>query len=247
MNKKKISLLPVGITGGIIITLLMAFLIYSADFYQSDQAAIKDFQVSKEVFIEQYNNNTTIYSTKDSHTALIFYPGGKVEHTAYEPLMKACAEKGIMCILIEMPFNLAVFNINAADIHTELRVAHPEITSWYIGGHSLGGSMAGKYLVDNYTDFDGLILLGSYITSDLSHTELNVISIYGSEDNVLSKTNYDASIFNLPEDYTEIIINGGCHSYFGMYGEQKGDGTPCISNIEQIRITADEIEKVLGN
>ena len=247
MNKKKISLLPVGIIGGIIITLLMAFLIYCADFYQSDQTAINDFQVSKEVLIEQYNSNTTIYSTKDAHTAFIFYPGGKVEHTAYEPLMKACAEKGIMCILIEMPFNLAVFNINAADIHTELRAAHPEITSWYIGGHSLGGSMAGEYLVDNYNDFDGLILLGSYITSDLSHTELNVISIYGSEDTVLSKTSYDAFIFNLPKDYTEIVINGGCHSYFGMYGAQEGDGTPTITNIDQIKITADEIEKVLGN
>ena len=47
--------------------------------------------------------------------------------------------------------------------------------------------------------------------------------------------------------YTEKIIDGGCHSYYGMYGAQAGDGIPTITNIEQIRITADEIEKILGN
>ena len=247
MKQRKINLLPLGVIGGIIITFLMAFLIYVGDFYQSDQASINEFKTSKDIHIEEYSNTATIYYTDDADTALIFYPGGKVEHTAYEPLMKACAEKGIMCVLIEMPFNLAVFNINAADIHKELRVAYPEISSWYVGGHSLGGSMAGAYLENNYNDFDGLVLLGSYITSDLSHTELNVISIYGSEDNVLSKINYNSSLFNLPKDYSEKIIDGGCHSYFGMYGAQAGDGIPTITNIDQIRITADEIEKILGN
>ena len=46
---------------------------------------------------------------------------------------------------------------------------------------------------------------------------------------------------NLPEDFTEIVIPGGCHAYFGSYGPQEGDGTPQISNEEQIRFTANAI------
>ena len=57
--------------------------------------------------------------------------------------MKACADKGVLCVLIEMPFNLAVLDMNAAE---GIRVKYPEIENWYIGGHSLGGSMAASYL-----------------------------------------------------------------------------------------------------
>ena len=39
---------------------------------------------------------------------------------------------------------------------------------------------------------------------------------------------------NLPSDFTEIEIAGGCHAYFGMYGEQDGDGVPTLSAAEQI-------------
>lgn len=34
-------------------------------------------------------------------------------------------------------------------------------------------------------------------------------------------------------------IDGGCHAYFGSYGEQDGDGTPTITNAEQIQTTVD--------
>lgn len=51
---------------------------------------------------------------EEASAGFIFYPGGKVEYTAYEPLMKACAQKGILCVLAEMPFNLAVFDMDAA-------------------------------------------------------------------------------------------------------------------------------------
>ena len=37
-----------------------------------------------------------------------------MEYTAYIPLMKALASEGIFCVLTEMPFHLAVFDINAA-------------------------------------------------------------------------------------------------------------------------------------
>ncbi|MBQ3601265.1 MAG: alpha/beta hydrolase, partial [Lachnospiraceae bacterium] len=112
----------------------------------------------------------------------MFYPGGKVEYTAYLPLMNSLAEEGILCVLLKMPFNLAVLDMNAAD---GIQEQFPEIENWYIGGHSLGGAMAASYLETHANDYQGLILLGSYSTADLSTTELEVLSIYGSEDTVL--------------------------------------------------------------
>ena len=173
---------------------------------------------------------------------MIFYPGGKVEYTAYVPLMQACAEKGILCVLVEMPFNLAVLDVNAAD---GIQREYPEIEDWYIGGHSLGGSMAASYLARHTEDYEGLILLGSYSTADLSDTDLDVLSVFGSEDQVMNREKYDENKSNLPTAFTETVIDGGCHAYFGMYGAQEGDGTPTITNEEQIRITVENIVKVM--
>lgn len=152
--------------------------------------------------------------------------------------MQALAEKNILCILLEMPFRLAVFDINAAD---GIQTQYPQIKNWYIGGHSLGGSMAAAYLSEHTGTFDGLFLLGSYSTEDLSRVELSVLSIYGSEDNVLNREKYEENRINLPGHFQEIILEGGCHAYFGMYGPQAGDGTAALSNEEQIRMTADTI------
>ena len=191
-------------------------------------------EVSKKVL----EDGTIVYVSEKADTGLIFYPGGKVEYTAYEPLMKALASEGIMSVLVEMPFHLAVFDVNAADgIHEQ----YPDITKWYIGGHSLGGSMAAVYLGNHDSDYEGLILLGSYSTEDLSQTSLKVLSVYGSEDKVLNTEKYVENKSNLPTDFTEVVLDGGCHAYFGMYGAQEGDGTPSISNEEQISLTVDAV------
>ena len=72
---------------------------------------------------------------------------------------------------------------------------------------------------------------------------LNVfLSIYGSEDKVLNAEKYLEYKSNLPADFTEEVIAGGCHAYFGMYGVQKGDGVPRITNTEQILQAAAEIK-----
>jgi len=156
--------------------------------------------------------------------------------------MQACAEKGVLCIIAEMPFNLAVLDINAAD---GIQKEYPQIENWYIGGHSLGGSMAASYLEKHTDEYEGLILLGSYSTADLSDTDLNVLSIYGSEDQVMNCEKYNENKSNLPTNFTEIVIDGGCHAYFGMYGAQDGDGTPSISNSEQILQTAEHIAQMI--
>ena len=122
-----------------------------------------------------------------------------------------------------------------------IREQFPEVERWYIGGHSLGGAMAATYLSEHTEDFDGLILLGAYSTADLSESGLSVLSVYGSEDQVMNLEKYELNKVNLPENFTEIILEGGCHACFGMYGAQAGDGVPTLKDEEQILSTAQAI------
>jgi len=223
--------------------LIGACAIYLGDYYRADNEAIAAFLPQGTQWKEEADG-TIVFGPEEAAKGFIFYPGGKVEHTAYVSLMHACAERGILCILVEMPFHLAVFDSSAAD---GIQEAYPEIEDWYIGGHSLGGSMAASYLVKNAEDFDGLILLGSYSAADLSETDLDVLSVYGSEDKVMNRGKYAGNKSNLPDGFSEIIIEGGCHAYFGMYGAQEGDGTPTITNEEQIYQTADGIAALIFN
>lgn len=219
--------------------LVGACAIYLADYYKADEAAIEAFLTDR----GHTEGKFTVMGPENAEAAFIFYPGGKVEHTAYLPLMQACAEEGILCILVEMPFRLSVLDKNAAG---EIRDQYPQIQRWYIGGHSLGGSMAASYLSDHVDDYSGLVLLGAYSTADLSNARIDVLSIYGSEDGVMNKKKYKNNRDNLPSGFSEVIIEGGCHAYFGMYGHQDGDGTPTISNEEQILLTAEEIGKMIN-
>ncbi len=218
--------------------LIGVFLLYTLDYYHADDDSITNFIKDSIVVKTIPYEGAITYKIDESEIGFIFYPGGKVEYTAYEPLMYELASKGITCVLVEMPFNLAVFNADAANKILDL---YPDIEKWYIGGHSLGGSIAASYLEKNYDKFEGLVLLGSYSTSDLSEKDLEVLSIYGSEDLVMNKEKYKKNKENLPREFVEIIINGGCHAYFGMYGKQKKDGNPSIEVEEQISLTADYI------
>lgn len=229
-----------GVAVGVILSAVAAFFIYVGNYYHSDGDAISAFAPMKEVEIfEDSDGNSVFKPTAEKPSfGLVFYPGGKVEHTAYSPLMAALAELGALAVLVEMPFNLAVFDIDAAD---GIREQYPEIEKWYIGGHSLGGSMAASYLAEHTDEFSGLVLLGAYSTADLSSSGLSVLSVYGTEDGVMNREKYAENKKNLPKNFRELVIEGGCHAYFGMYGEQDGDGAATISCEEQILITAEAI------
>ena len=189
-----------------------------------------------------HNGHAYVFEPERIEAGLIFYPGGLVDHAAYAPLMQALAERGILCLLTEMPLDLAVLDMNAAD---GLQALYPQVDRWLIGGHSLGGAMAASYAAKHADDYDGLVLLGAYSTADLSRTTLSVLSVYGSQDGVLNRKKYENCRDHYPERFEEIVIDGGNHAYFGDYGEQKGDGTAMISRKEQICITADAIASML--
>lgn len=217
--------------------------IYLGDYYKAQIDSKAVFAPEKSITVTTLENGNILFMPQKPVAGFVFYPGGKVEYTAYTPLMEACASKGIACVLVEMPFNLAVFDMDAAKDIPEM---YPEITEWYIGGHSLGGSMAASFINENSQEYNGLVLLGSYSTADLSQSGIDVLSVYGSEDGVMNREKYRECLSNLPQDFTEVIIDGGCHAYFGMYGAQDGDGAPTISNIEQINTTANLIYNLMA-
>ncbi len=233
--KKKITLSIIII---LILSLVGGMVYYINDYYRAEEIAVS--------LITTPNNGVTVteadgvftFKPQNATKAIIFYPGGKVEAESYAPLMHALAKKGVLTVLVTMPGNLAVLDMNAAE---GVQEQHPEIKEWYMSGHSLGGSMAASYISENADNFDGIILLASYSTADLSNSGLDVLSIYGSNDGVLNMEKYKEYKSNLPSDFEEFIIDGGCHAYFGAYGEQDGDGKATITRDEQINITVDEI------
>ena len=156
--------------------------------------------------------------------------------------MAALAHRGIICILLKVsplfPF-LSFYYANG------IKDKFPEIKNWYIGGHSLGGVSSSFYSILHLNDFKGMIFLGAFTIINFIKTKLKVLSIYGSEDKVLNMKMYKKYKSLLPKDLVEFVIEGGCHSYFGMYGIQKRDGIPKISNEEQIEITADKISEFI--
>lgn len=211
---------------------------YVSDYYHADEQAMTAMALQTDTLHIEQNGNVTWFIPDTPTAGLIFYPGGKVEASAYVPLLRANAQRGILCALVQMPGNLAVLDGNAAE---GLQQNYPEISSWYMAGHSLGGAMAASYAAAHAEDFAGLILLAAYSTKDLTETSLRVLSIYGSEDRILNKGTYHENWENLPADTTEVVIEGGCHAQFGSYGSQDGDGVPTISGEEQIHQTVEAI------
>ncbi|MBQ8536804.1 MAG: hypothetical protein IJ461_05300 [Clostridia bacterium] len=71
-------------------------------------------------------------------------------------------------------------------------------------------------------------MLAAYSTQDFSQLDVKVLNILASEDQVLNQSKYETGKALLPAGFEELVIEGGCHAGFGLYGPQAGDGTVTI-------------------
>ena len=215
---------------GIVVLLLAlcagAFFWYVSDYYRAEDVALD--VLSQDSGLSVQDNLTVLSPSVPSDTAIIFYPGAKVEAEAYLPLLEQIKQTGVTCILVHMPFRMAIFDANAAE---DVMEQFPEIQHWYMAGHSMGGAMASQFASGHQDEIDGLILLGAYIYGD--YPDEKTLTVYGS----LNQSVEDHI------DYTENIveIEGGNHAQFGNYGPQKGDLPATISAAEQQAQTVDAI------
>lgn len=230
MNKRlKIALISLLV---LVLVVTGGFLLYASDYYRADNTAIEI--LSKDDSVRLQDSIAVISPSEPTDTALIFYPGAKVEYTAYLPILKKISEtSNITCILVKMPFNMAIFDSSAAE---DVMKAFPEFKQWFVGGHSMGGAMASSFASKNPDKVDGLILLGAYLYGN--YPEENSITIYGSFNTTVAEK----------IDYTEniIVIEGGNHAQFGNYGKQKGDTDATISREAQQDAAVEAIDQFLS-
>ena len=136
-NKKKALL-----AAAVLFALVIGCGLYVGAYYRAEDTA---FLVPESVSVEQ-RDDRMVFAPKEAFAGLIFYPGGKVEFAAYAPLMAKLAEQNVLCVLLKMPLNLAVLDMDAA---AEIPEQFPDVQHWYLAGHSLGGSMAAAFAAEN--------------------------------------------------------------------------------------------------
>ena len=231
---------------------LIAILVFLQQIYraESDQLAKFYQQNADSLIVTEYSNYWQIspkntdcadeVCVRSRETGFIYYPGALVEPQAYfykQDFLANDEQRRSNVFITKPPLYLAIFGINQA---TEIISNNPDIKRWVIGGHSLGGAMACEY-AKNHTDrVSTLVMIGAYCSSNISDTNLTVITIHGSEDGILNMEKFTANAVLLPSSATNFTITGMNHAQAGDYGEQKGDNPALVSD-EQVK---DELKTI---
>jgi hypothetical protein len=236
-------------TVGIVLLVVVGLVLAAGAWYLQPQPLLPEADASlastAEVTFTQTDTGLEWAPADGSYdTGLIVYPGGKVPAAAYGPLAQQIAQDGYLVVITPMPLNLAVFGIEKAD---DVIGAHPEVETWAIAGHSLGGSMAAQYVGGNPGSIDGLAFWASYAATDLSALDLDVVSTWGSLDAGAARMSGPEARAFVPADAVFIEIPGGNHEQMGWYTGQPNDPPATISReAQQAQVAASTVAMLEG-
>ena len=94
--------------------------VYFGTFYHADVTALAALESTEDVSVHEIIKeddaaNGWFFDGPGTDSALVFYPGAKVEAAAYAPLMKELSFRGVDCYLCKMPLNFALLGKDTAE------------------------------------------------------------------------------------------------------------------------------------
>ena len=216
----------------VVLVLILAYVaFYFTDYRHAEKKATDYINGTENVSVIKQDYGLFLNGSGND-TLFIFYPGAKIDYVSYLPLLVNLTNRSVDSALVQMPLNFAFFGENTADsIIDSTNYSH-----YVLAGHSLGGLSAAGY--HNHSGKgDAVVLLAAYPNSAV---DIPVLSIYGSEDEILNMEAYNKSK-PLMSNLTEYVIDGGNHEQFAYYGSQSGDGVANITPENQQNQTASKI------
>ena len=218
------------IIGILVIVLIGAIGLVGWATLSAQEAAERAVAVLQDNGVQREDGQLVFRPSSPTDRGLIYYPGGLVEPEAYAVTAQGIADAGYLVVIPKMPLNLAFTGINRAD---GIRADYPEIESWVIGGHSLGGAMAAEYAKNNVDSLDGLIMFASYPADNEGFVDfpIPILTIVGSIDP--GAPEQEAFYEAIADSARRFVVEGGNHRQYADYSFQRGDGTATISAAEQ--------------
>lgn len=231
-----------GIVGGVLLAAVIGIVVWSqVGVMAAEPEPLAAVRADPAITITDDSAGIVLSPTSgDSTTGLVFIPGAKVDPWAYASILSGLVTTDDMTVVITKPWlNLAFFDLRGLSSFTDLA---PGVDTWLVGGHSLGGvrscQLAG--------DADGLVLFASYCATDLSASDLPVVSLSGSEDGLSTPQKIADARHLLPADAVMVEIPGASHASFGNYGPQAGDGVATATDEEVEAVVVREIGAMTG-
>jgi hypothetical protein len=149
-------------------------------------------------------------------TALVFYGGAMCDGRSYAPMAHEIARAGFMVVLVKMPNDISMQAPERAEV---VMSAFPEITTWVMGGHSMGGISACEFAKEHLDTITAVVLWASYPSNQnkIDQTDLKALSISATNDGIYPPKKIEASKAMLPADTVYKVIKGGNHQQFGWF------------------------------
>lgn len=230
----------------VVALLLAGFVVWASIAMRPGALALDALRATDTVIVNETPGYLSFQPTQtEASIGLIFYPGARVDYRAYAPVMRTLAEQGYLVVVVPVRLNMALFDVEAA---SSVPQAFPQIETWAVGGHSLGGVAAAMFAREQAW-VSGLVLWAAAPVDESPRANaLQVLTISASLDRLFPPENVEAVNRFYPQDSRFLVIAGGNHAQFGDYGSQPGDLPATISPEEQwtqiARATADFLQSL---
>jgi dienelactone hydrolase len=217
------------VAAAVVLTAVGGFVGWALNAYEAEPSAHATAMADSRVRIDRIGGFLTISPDGPvPETGLLFYPGLRVQPEAYlRKLSDIAYHAHVQVVIGDPPLNIAALSISQADT---MRAQHSGPKKWYVGGHSLGGSMACLYASEHPRQLQGVVLLGTYCGSNIAATHLRVLTVSAGNDGVISAASSAQRRHELPASAVKIVIAGMNHGQFGNYGPQRGDQVATIDD-----------------
>ncbi|WP_181431023.1 alpha/beta family hydrolase [Curtobacterium sp. MCBD17_021] len=221
-----------------LLVLVLVFLVWAHIVLQGTRSAALTVWRDDRVSVRDAGDAVVMTPTGTADgVGIVFVPGAKVDPYAYMATFRQVVGDGTTVVITKPTLNLAFFDTRPL---SRFAAHAPDVRTWAVGGHSLGGVRACQLAEDR--DVAGVLLLGSYCADDLSDSDLDVLSVSGSRDGLSTPEKVAAARDELPASATMTEVTGANHAAFGAYGAQPGDLPATVSRRESGRAVTAAVE-----